>query len=449
MSVSSSHHSPPVPEPQPRPPSSSSFLKGKSARTKDDYFCYRCGEDGHIATKCQAMPNSEQVIQKLIRSLRQAKTEKYETDDTHRKAQNQTCFSKKSQTDVHELSSLPKGLVGPASTVDVKLNGRVCQALLDTGSQVTIVFDSWFSTNLPDVPIHPLTGLSIWGLSSSSYPYKGYIVVDVTFSAAVTGVEESLSILALVCPDPQGPPQVPVIIGTNASFFKRLAALSQGNEGSSVARALKIQTRHTAINLPRPQITEKLHDKPEGKVRWIGPGDCVVPPKGGVYVACQMESAKPLRTEIFVVDTAEEDSLPAGTFITPVVLPSSAINGENLQVLVHNETSKNISIPAGTVVANVYPTDTLSVPARVSNSSKVIDPALFDFGESSIPKAWELRLRQKLSARGDVFSTNEWDVGLACGVEHHIRLIPNLSESAPDASHQQTLKMCDATLKIC
>ncbi|KAL1273007.1 hypothetical protein QQF64_028869 [Cirrhinus molitorella] len=70
----------------------------------------------------------------------------------------------------------------------------------------------------------------------------------------------------------------------------------------------------------------------------------------------------------------------------------------------------------------MYPTDTLSVPARVSNSSKVIDPALFDFGESSIPKAWELRLRQKLSARGDVFSTNEWDVGLACGVEHHIRL---------------------------
>ncbi|KAL1273006.1 hypothetical protein QQF64_028868 [Cirrhinus molitorella] len=266
MSVSSTHHSPPVPEPRPRPPSSSSFLKGKSARTKDDYFCYRCGEDGHIATKCQAMPNSEQVIQKLIRSLRQAKTEKYETDDTHRKAQNQTCFSKKSQTDVHELSSLPKGLVGPASTVDVKLNGRVCQALLDTDH------------------------------SSSSYPYKGYIVVDVTFPAAVTGVEESLSILALVCPDPQGPPQVPVIIGTNASFFKRLAALSQGNEGSSVAQALKIQTRHTAINLPRPQVTEKLHDKPEGKVRWIGPGDCVVPPKGGVYVACQMESAKPLRS---------------------------------------------------------------------------------------------------------------------------------------------------------
>ncbi|RXN37217.1 Retrovirus-related Pol polyprotein from transposon 297 [Labeo rohita] len=325
-------------------------------------------------------------------------------------------------TDVYESSSLPKGLVGPASTVDVKLNGHVGQALLHTGSQVTIVFDSWFSRNLSDVPIHPLTGLSIWGLSSSSYPYKKYIVVDVTFPASVTGVEESLSILALVCPDPQGPPQVPVIIGTNASFFKRLAALSQGNKGAHVAHALKIQTQQSAIHLPQRRETKRLPDKPEGKVRWIGPGDCVVPPRGEVQVICQMETDKPLRTEIFVVDTAEADSLPAGTFITPVVLPSLAVDGKSIQILVHNETSKDISIPAGTIVAHMYPTDTLTVPSGGSNSSEVIDPMLFDFSESSIPKTWELRLRQKLSTRGDVFSTGEWDVGLVCGVEHHIRL---------------------------
>ncbi|KAK3522328.1 hypothetical protein QTP86_003678, partial [Hemibagrus guttatus] len=307
----------------------------------------------------------------------------------------------------------------------VKLNGQECQALLDTGSQVTIVFDSWFSRNLPDVPIHPLTGLSIWGLSSSSYPYKGYVVIDVTFPASVTGVEESLSILALVCPDPKGPPQVPVIIGTNASFFKRLAALSQGVEGSTVAQVLKIQTRHIAIQLPQLQDTGKPPDQPEGNVRWMGPGDCVVPSRGEIRAICRMETDEPLRTEIFVVDAAEEDSLPAGIFITPVVLSSSAIEGKNFQVLVHNETSKDIYIPAGTVVAQVYPTDTIAVPSSGAHSSQVIDPMLFDFGRSVIPGAWEQRLRQKLSVRGDVFSTNEWDVGLAKGVEHQIRLQDN------------------------
>ncbi len=66
------------------------------------------------------------------------------------------------------------------------------------GSQVTIVFESWYSRNLPDVPVHPLAGLSIWGLSSCSYPYQGYIVIDVTFPVILTGAEETLSILALV-----------------------------------------------------------------------------------------------------------------------------------------------------------------------------------------------------------------------------------------------------------
>ncbi|KAK3553316.1 hypothetical protein QTP86_033832, partial [Hemibagrus guttatus] len=80
--------------PGPVPKSSPLPLKSRSARTKDDFFCYRCGEEGHIATKCRALPNPDQVIQKLIGSLRRAKSEKLDTDD-NRKPQNQACFSKK------------------------------------------------------------------------------------------------------------------------------------------------------------------------------------------------------------------------------------------------------------------------------------------------------------------------------------------------------------------
>ncbi|XP_067293892.1 uncharacterized protein [Pseudorasbora parva] len=419
LSVSSTQGPPHVPEQRSKPSRSLSTSRYQSTRSRDEYFCYRCGEDGHIATKCQNPPNSDQVIQKLIRSLRQAKSGKHETDE-NRTVPDHTCFSKRSQTNICTPNSLPKGLVGPASTVEVKLNGRECQALLDSGSQVTIVFDSWYSKNLPDVPIHPLTGLSIWGLSSSSYPYKGYIIVDVTFPASVMGVEEPISILALVCPEPQGPSQLPVIIGTNASFFRRLAALSHDTDESGVARALRIQTQHSAIYLPQQQETDTRSDKPEGKIRWIGPGDCVVPPRGEWCVVCKVETDLPLQREIFVVDTPEEDCLPAGTFITPVVLPSSAV-GQQIKILLHNETSKDISIPAGTVIANVYPTDTVTVSTG-EQTSQEIDPSLFNFGESSIPEAWERRLRQKLSTRGDVFSTNEWDVGLARGVEHPIRM---------------------------
>jgi len=99
------------------------------------------------------------------------------------------------------------------------MGGHLCQALWDSGFQVIIVFESWYSQNLFNVPIHPLAGLSICGLSTSNYPYKGCIVIDVSFPVTLTGVEETIAILALVCPEPQGPPKFPVIIRPNASFF--------------------------------------------------------------------------------------------------------------------------------------------------------------------------------------------------------------------------------------
>ncbi len=35
---------------------------------------------------------------------------------------------------------IPDGLVGPPSLVPLKVNGQPCTALLDSGSQVTIIF---------------------------------------------------------------------------------------------------------------------------------------------------------------------------------------------------------------------------------------------------------------------------------------------------------------------
>lgn len=180
MSVGHSHpmnYTPSLPQPSLAP------LRQKPVMNKGDYFCYRCGEDGNIASKCQAPENSTQVINKLVRSLRKAK-EMRNDPNYNNCSGDRTCFSKNSHIHTYEPNGLPKGLVGPTSMVKVKICGQSCESLLDSGSQVTLVFDScvWYSQNLPDVPIHPLTGLSIWGLGSSSYPYKRYIIVDVLIS---------------------------------------------------------------------------------------------------------------------------------------------------------------------------------------------------------------------------------------------------------------------------
>ncbi len=395
-------------------------MKPRLEMTKEDYFCYKCGEDGHIAPRCKATENYSLVIQKLVRSLRKSRSERM--DQSGKLSRDTDSFSRKSQTVVVEKSSLPAGLVGPTLKITMKINGQSCEALLDSGSQATIIFESWYSKNLSSVPIQPLSGLSIWGLSTASYPYKGYVLLEASFPASVIGMEETVCILALVCPEPEGPEQVPVIIGTNASFFQRLIGLYTAGPETDVAHALRIQLHNAELISPTQIGQGKALDIPAGEVKWAGPDPCVITSEGETCAVCTVESQQPLEKDIFMVESPSDDMLPAGLFVLPVVLPSSAMEKNKVKVLIRNETCKDIAIPVGTVIAHMFHTDTVTAASDVPTKPMMIDPKLFDFSKSKIPKQWEDRLRQKLSERGNVFSVEEWDVGLAKDVKHHIRL---------------------------
>ncbi|PWA22436.1 hypothetical protein CCH79_00020786, partial [Gambusia affinis] len=184
-------------------------------RDSSDFFCYRCGEDGHFATKCTAPENYPKVIQKLIQVQRKQRTNQKQNSNPRTKPTN---VDVKRSAIMAETSGLPEGLIGPPSLAEVKINGKICTALMDSGSQITIIFDSFYSEHLSHVPLHPVTGLSIWGLSESKsgYPYKGYIHIDLELPRQSKSEKiNSVPVLALVCPDPRCSETVPVLVGTN------------------------------------------------------------------------------------------------------------------------------------------------------------------------------------------------------------------------------------------
>lgn len=129
-------------------------------------------------------------------------------------------------------------------------------------------------------------------------------------------------------------------------------------------------------------------------------------------VVCTVESQKPLEQGL-LVETPSDGMLPDGISILLVLLPSSAVEKNKCKVPIKSETYKDITIPAEAIVAHVFPTDTVTVSSNTSTKSKSVYPKRFDFSKSTIPKEWGDRLRQKLSKRGNAFSMEEWDVGLA------------------------------------
>ncbi|KAL7831312.1 hypothetical protein SRHO_G00308150 [Serrasalmus rhombeus] len=360
-------------------PPSSKFNQSSSIspRSHSDFFCYRCGEDGHISAKCQAPEDPQRVIQKFIRARHAAKDGKRESavhseDDSPKIYVNRGVVRGKSKC-------IPGGLVGPPSLVPVKVGGRQCTALIDSGSQVTIVFESWYTQHLAHKPLHPLSGLSIWGLSGSeeSYPYRGYIQVELELPKNVSGTKGPITILTLVCPDPRCSDSVPILVGTNVHKVRPFNSVTKTSSSDQVCsmRVCAVGTP-TAQSCPVVRAADFTGDR-VAEVRWPGPGPLVVPATSNHIAICKVKETQPLEKSILITERASSFSLPTSVLVQPTVLFSSTLDKNRFLVMLRNESLKDASVPAGTVLAHLQVVDTVTVaqPDK-SKAHQRIDPGV-------------------------------------------------------------------------
>lgn len=113
-----------------------------------------------------------------------------------------------------QAESIPTALYGPKTEITVKLEGESCSAILDTGSQVTVIFEQYYMQHLLHLPLQPLSALSVWWYGQ--YLYLWYIMVCPEIPEDAVGVWQPLDFLALVCPDTSSPSESPCFIGTNS-----------------------------------------------------------------------------------------------------------------------------------------------------------------------------------------------------------------------------------------
>lgn len=256
------------------------------------------------------------MIQKLIHALK--KTKQGDPSSQASGGRHTVCSAKKSEVTTLERD-IPQGLISPCSIIPVKINGQHCDALLDSGSQITIIFETWYKHHLPDVPIQPVSGLAIWGLSDTSYPYLGYVVVEMEFPEKVTGASS------------KSPEKTHVILGTNANLFQRLSMLCRETTGVDLAQTLGIRTKNSHVRTDTP-ITES----DEGEVafvKWMGPGSLTLPPGGECCAICDVELKKPLGKDMLMVDASPATPLPAGVLLQPMVVHGTAVD-DHLTVLI-------------------------------------------------------------------------------------------------------------------
>ncbi len=116
----------------------------KTSKPSGDSSAYRrLRTFSAIETPTVAPSNADQVIQKLVRSLRRAKSGKPEETRDCKRIQTVYVSLKEANQRSTDQVDCPKDWWVQHRQWEVELNGCLCQALLDSGSKVAIVFENW------------------------------------------------------------------------------------------------------------------------------------------------------------------------------------------------------------------------------------------------------------------------------------------------------------------
>ncbi len=118
------------------------------------------------------------------------------------------------------------------------------------------------------------------------------------------GVEkESVSLLALVCPDPKSPDSVLVILGTNTPKLRVLLTKCKDLDDGGIIRSLRISPYDLET---QEQSCFLAQEDTLGFVKWLGPGPLAIPPRSTSYAVCQLEQVQPLGNNVLIVESSEE-----------------------------------------------------------------------------------------------------------------------------------------------
>ena len=106
-------------------------------------------------------------------------------------------------------------LVGETTKVSISLDKINTSALLDTGSCISVVSESFYNNNLKSKPLLPLTDIiKVECADGQELDYLGYIEADLEVTQGLPR-SSTHTCLFLVTPDTKFSESLPVIIGTN------------------------------------------------------------------------------------------------------------------------------------------------------------------------------------------------------------------------------------------
>ncbi|KAJ8036724.1 Paraneoplastic antigen Ma1-like [Holothuria leucospilota] len=317
----------------------------------------------------------------------------------------------KSPREKEPLPRVPEGLVGDAPLPLLRLDGIECQALLDTGSQVTCVSSDFYRSRLSHRELMPLHDLGVTGAGGQDVPYLGYIQVDLTPSATDAGTEKTVTTLALVLPGNSALQQVPLLIGTNTSVLQTLLQDCQRMGGNKAATRAKCGEDGLLGPLRLRRHTE-------------------IPAGESIDLDCSVRNLLGAGTTVLV---EAHPSLGGTLMVQPFLTKLTRKKLMTVKVRVFNVSSLPVKLGRRHLIGQAFlPASVEQIShdeapspqgaAATINTLTTETPQPFSLEGSPISEEWRHRIANVLKRHHKAFSTSDLDIGCTSAVKHKIRL---------------------------
>ena len=311
-------------------------------------------------------------------------------------------------------------LVGPRVEVDIQLEGKLCQTLLDLGSQVSTVSEDYYNQHLAEITeLHPLADiLEVEDAGEHQLQYLGYIEVDIVMPES----GDQHSALFLVVPTTKYHHTTPCLLGTNV--IRQI--VYKLKEGSDMAHTTKDIPSAWEVAYRCVKVYDQQLIKNNGEVATVkndAQKTVSVQSNQTVTITGRVSRAYCHRQSVIVHHT-DRSVLPTGVEIAPAVYSLKATNQERIQVTVSNLTSNTVVIPPSAHICSLEAVDIEDfpeLPEVYQQEGKRID---FDLAETEKNLSSEemTNFCTKLQNWEHLFSVDDMDLGCTSATKHKIVL---------------------------
>lgn len=334
-------------------------------------------------------------------------------------------------------------IVGPRNEGKIEVNGEMCKALIDSGSQVTSITDEFWRkhSGLCQQELRP-SSVSVEGAGGQNVPHQGVLHINLK----VLG-KEYVNVPAFVVPETDYRSMVPLLVGTNVIRASRQHL--QDTYGRQFLQKIKHSSPEWYAALL--EVGRTGPGGPEGRVSPVQyTGQKVRIPAGEeMGVMCRVMKGPKKRAYTALIEAPPSLKLPEGLVVGRVL--ANVENG-SVPVRVLNLSERTVSIKPNTYLAEVFLVQP-AMPvgdgsgemrhcARESPDRGNKEPGAYqsqeqgvsgngsspaccvDLSGAAVEDERQLSLlRQMVERNADVFSQHSLDYGHTKTVHHEIPLV--------------------------